>query len=312
MPSRINKITLTRTSPLTACGFALGAWHAANLEMYRALSRKRRTVIMSLAQRTIALAEGRQLEELAQMLEREGATTLPCPLVSILDAPDAGPVIAWLKNLAAGAFSHVILLTGEGLRRLLGFAERAGLRDSVLAALTKTRTVTRGPKPVRALKEVGLNPALVAAEPTTDGVIAALRSEDLQGKVVGVQLYKETNAPLVDFLQAAGATARTVLPYVYAPAADVDHVVHLIERMAQGQVDAIVFTSSPQVDRLFEVAGERAVTQDLGKALATTRVAAVGPIVAENLRSRGVKVEICPDQGFVMKNLVQHLKRAFA
>ena len=29
--------------------------------------------------RTIALAEGRQLEELAQMLEKEGATALRCP-----------------------------------------------------------------------------------------------------------------------------------------------------------------------------------------------------------------------------------------
>ena len=36
-----------------------------------------------LAGRTVALAEGRQLEELAQLLEKEGATTLRCPMVSI-------------------------------------------------------------------------------------------------------------------------------------------------------------------------------------------------------------------------------------
>src|SRR5205823_2471828 len=102
---------------------------------------------MSLQNRVIALAEGRQLEELARMLEQEGARTLRCPMVSILDTPDAGPVSAWLRELAAGHFGYVVLLTGEGLRRLVGFAEREGLRDAVIAALAKTRLVTRGPKP---------------------------------------------------------------------------------------------------------------------------------------------------------------------
>ena len=78
--------------------------------------------------RTVALAEGRQLAELAEMLEKDGATALRCPMVSILDAPDPAPVVAWLRELAADRFGYVVLLTGEGLRRLLGFAEREGLR----------------------------------------------------------------------------------------------------------------------------------------------------------------------------------------
>src|SRR5437660_11569367 len=101
----------------------------------------------SLEGRRIALAEGRQLEELAHMLEKEGAEALRCPMVSILDAPDSAPVMAWLKELVAGKFSYVILFTGEGLRRLLGLAERKGMREAVLAALRQTRVVTRGPKP---------------------------------------------------------------------------------------------------------------------------------------------------------------------
>ncbi len=262
--------------------------------------------------RTIALAEGRQLEELAQMLEREGATPLRCPMVSILDAPDAEPVLAWLRELLAGRFGYVVLFTGEGLRRLLSAAQRAGLREAVIAALGRTRTVTRGPKPVRALKEVGLAPTQVAESPTTEGVLATLRREALRGQTVGVQLYSASNPELVGFLEAAGATVRTVLPYVYAPAADAERVAQLIEEMAQGQVDAIVFTSSPQVDRLFEVAGQGGIEPALRQGLERSRVAAVGPVVAENLRHRGVRVDICPEQGFVMKNLVQLIRRDLA
>ncbi len=264
---------------------------------------------MSLTNHTIALAEGRQLEEMAQMLEKEGAEVLRCPMVSILDPADDGPALAWLNELVADQFSHVILLTGEGLRRLLSCAERHGLREHTIAALGRTRLVTRGPKPVRALKEVALAPAIVAPAPTTDGVIAALKTEPFQGKTVGVQLYNENNPALTDFLKAAGATVRTVQPYIYAPAADANRVKALFEQLDQGKVDVIVFTSSPQIDRLFEVANESGCRDMLIRALGKTKTAAVGPIVAENLLKRGLKVDICPEQGWVMKNLVQLMKR---
>lgn len=263
----------------------------------------------ALAGCTIALAEGRQLEELAQMLEKEGAIALRCPMVSILDAPDEAPILAWLDRLIAGQFETVVLLTGEGLRRLMGFAERAGKRQAVIDALSRTQTVTRGPKPVRALKEVGLSPALVADVPTTEGVIAALKSQELSGKSVGVQLYSPANPPLLDFLQAAGATAFPILPYVYAAATDAQRVADLIRQMAAGQVQAICFTSSPQVDRLWEVAAEQHLETLLQQGLQQVKVAAVGPVVADNLKLRGRAPDICPEQGFVMKNLVQHIKR---
>lgn len=264
-----------------------------------------------LAGKTVALAEGRQLEELVELLEREGAVPFRCPMLNILDAPDPAPITAWLRELVDDRFSHVVLLTGEGLRRLLGFAEREGMRNDVIAAVARTRTVTRGPKPVRALKEVGLSPAVIADVPTTEGVIVALQREELRGQTVGVQLYSPENRPLTDYLTSAGATARTVLPYVYAPAADAERVAELIGKMASGGVDVVVFTSSPQVDRLFEVASERRLDEALKRGLEQTQVAAVGPVVADNLRARGAPVHICPEQGWVMKNLVQRICRAF-
>ena len=217
-------------------------------------------------------------------------------------------MLAWLRDLTGRRFDLIVLLTGEGVRRLLACADRHDLRTQVIAALGQTRLITRGPKPVRALKEVGLVPSLVAQTPTTDGVIAALKAEDLHGKIVGVQLYSESNLPLTQFLSGAGATVMTVQPYVYAPAADTERVAKLFDLMDQGKIDAVVFTSSPQIDRLFEVANERGAYDLLMRGLAKTKIAAVGPIVAETLQKRALPVDICPEQGFVMKNLVQFIK----
>jgi uroporphyrinogen-III synthase len=259
--------------------------------------------------KTIALAEGRQLEELAALLEAEGATPLRCPLVSILDAPDAAPVEDWLRQLIAGRFDWVVLMTGEAVRRLRGFAERAGLEREYVEALAKARTLTRGPKPVQALKELGLSPTLVADAPTTAGVIETLQREALTGKLVGVTLFGRDNLELEHFLGAAGAGYRPVLSYVYAPAADEERVVELIDRLGRGEVAALLITSAPQVERLFEVAKGRGLEAAVRAGLEKACVAAVGPVAAQALRDRGAPVHLMQERGWVMKKLVRQLAR---
>src|SRR5262249_39173660 len=143
-------------------------------------------------------------------------------------------------------------------------------------------------------------PTRIAQAPTTEGVIASLREENLTGQTVGVTLYGEPNLPLEQFLHSAEAQVRAVMPYVYAPASDDDRVVDLITRLNRGEVDVLIFTSPPQLERLHEVAEQRGVVDLLRTGLQRTRVAAVGPVVAEHLREHGDPVHICPEQGFVM------------
>ena len=265
----------------------------------------------TLAGRTIAVPETRELDVFAAMLERRGASVLRCPLVAILDAPDPAPVLDWIRWFGGGACDDVILLTGEGLRRLLACIEKnqPQLRGDFVAQLARVRKITRGPKPARALRELGLKPDIAAGIPTTAGVIDALRAEQLANRTVGVQLYgTEPNAPLIDFLQAAGARVRTVAPYIYANKVDDSVVSVLLDRMTRGEIDAIAFTSTAQVDRLFAVAP---ATQVLA-ALAHTHVAAVGPVVADALAQRTVRAASMPTDSFFMKPLTSALEAALA
>ncbi len=263
-----------------------------------------------LSGRTVVMAEGRQSEDLAALLAAEGAVPLGYPLLSILDAPDAGPVTAWLDMLIAGRFSLVLLMTGEAVRRLADFAQREGRRDAYVEALRTTPTLTRGPKPGQALRELGLTPARVAPAPTTDGVIAAMGAMDLRGKAVGYTLYAAENPALDAALRSAGAEPHPVLSYVYAPAADDERVLELIGRLAGAGADWLVITSKPQVERLFDVAEKRGVLPILQAGLTRVKVAAIGPVAADALRERGARVDVCPEQGWQMKNLVRQMAKA--
>jgi uroporphyrinogen-III synthase len=263
-----------------------------------------------LSGRRIALPETRELDRLARMLEGEGAETLRCPLVAIKDIPDPLPVREWLGRFP---FDDLILYTGEGVRRLHGFACRLDLETLFLDGLRSARKITRGPKPERALRELALKSDLRAEVPTTDGLIATLAALDLRGRRVGVQLYPGAPvARVTGFLRDAGAQPDTVLPYVYASAAEEQRVVALIDRMAGGEVDAIAFTSSPQVERLVEVARATRREETLQAALQATAIAAVGPVVAGDLQRRGFNVAITPDHSYFMKPLVAAIVAALS
>jgi uroporphyrinogen-III synthase len=259
-----------------------------------------------LERRVIAVAEARELDVFAALLERRGAQVLRYPLVRIIDAPDPLPVLGWIRSAAQGGLDDLILLTGEGLRRIMSCIDRhqPQLRTPFLAALRQMRKVTRGPKPARALRELGLASDLPAAVPTTAGVIDALHGVDLQRRRVGVQLYgAEPNLPLIDFLRAAGAQVATVAPYLYADGASDAEVRQLIERMCAGGIDAIAFTSKAQVERLFRAAP----AEQVRTALAATNVAAIGPVVSETLASHGVAVDAMPQSAWFMKPLTASL-----
>lgn len=261
----------------------------------------------SLSGRTIAVPETRELDVFSAMLERRGACVVRCPLIQILDAPDPHPILDWIRRFNAASFDDLILLTGEGLRRLFSCIEQhePELRDGFVLELSRIRKITRGPKPAKALRELGLKPDIAAKVPTTAGVIDSLRTEDLVGRRVAVQLYgSEPNLPLIEFLRDAGARTMSVAPYVYAQKADDDAVRALLTKMANREVDVIAFTSSAQVDRLFAVGPEELVRE----ALKHTEVAAVGPVVAETLARRAVDVRFMPHDSFFMKPLTSALE----
>lgn len=268
----------------------------------------------TLASRVIALPESRQLDVLAGLFERRQATVLRVPLVAILDRPDQAPIKAWLEAFIRTPPDLFIVLTGEGLRRLRGAAQRAGLEEAFIKALARVHTLTRGPKPGRALKEMGLQADELAESPTTPGVIASLQARSLAGKRLAVQLYgDDPNTLLMDYLASCDlADCQVVAPYIYADDSEAAKVLELIYALAAGEVDMMAFTSKPQIHRLLSVARKHGLQDELQKGLARVLIAAVGPVVAEELEKAGVRVAVMPASSFFMKPLVTAAEQAFA
>ncbi len=266
----------------------------------------------SLANRLIGIPESRELDLLARMIETRGGRVVRCPLIAIRDSPDVDSIERWLFDVCTQELDTMIWMTGEGVRRIDGFAERLGYRDQLHTKLSYATTITRGPKPVRALRALGLTSNIAAPAPTTDGVIEALDTIDLGKQRVGLQLYgQEPNHKLQNAIRHRGAQPLPIAPYVYADDADEDQVNHFIEGLIQGDLDAVALTSATQVRRLFAVAQKHRRTELLTAALNSTCVAVVGPLVAESLQHAGVDPDLMPDNNFFMKPLVRSLVTYF-
>lgn len=260
----------------------------------------------------IAVPESRQLDTMAQLLEKRGAQVLRIPLIAIHDAPDEGPVLSWIEQFIDSPPDLFIILTGEGVRRLLALAERHALKAALVDALSQTSLLSRGPKPARALREIGIKNAVQANSPTTDGVIDSLTTMDLKGRRVAVQLYGEDpNVKLVNYLASRQGRVETVSPYVYADESDEKRVLALIRALIENAVDVIAFTSQPQFRRLQSVAKRHGLLDEMIKSLNQCCVAAIGPVVKGQLEESGIKVDIMPEQAFFMKPLVTEIMRYF-
>ena len=267
----------------------------------------------TLKDKTIALPESRQLDVLTGLFERRQAKVIRVPMVTILDSPDQDSVIYWLKTFIDSPPRYFVILTGEGLRRLISAAERNKLKDEFIYKLSLVLKISRGPKPVKALKEVGLNAEYLGKEPTTAGVIATLESLNLKNKDIAVQLYgTEPNISLIDYLRSRGVSnIRIIAPYIYSEHSDSLKVIGLVKHLYADKVDLIAFTSKPQVKRLFSVARENGLEGKLIEGLARTHVAAIGPIMQQELKDYRVDVSVAPEVSYSMKPLVKAAESLF-
>jgi len=262
----------------------------------------------------ILILETREEAQFSRLLAEQGADVLQCPMFEIHDAPDPAPVEAWIRRCIEQPFDDLVLMTGEGLRRLMKLARQTGLDADFVSALGKARTFARGPKPGRALREIGLEPEVTTEKPTSEGVAEMLSRVDLKGHRLGLQLYPDKDhGALIGAITAQGAEVDTVLPYAYdAKAADAN-IVTAIEEMAEGKIDAIALTNLGQVRRLIEVARARGAEARLREGLARTPIASVGPAVSDELKSHGLRADIYPaNDAFFMKPLISAMAVALA
>jgi uroporphyrinogen-III synthase len=242
--------------------------------------------------------ESRRSAEMAELIRNYGGEPIQAPSMREVSLADQHEALAFGTALIGGDQEILILLTGVGTRILIATLCTRWPREDVIAALGRLTLICRGPKPLAALKEVGLVPALAVPEPNTwRELLVELDSRmSVEGKRVAVQEYGARNEELLAGLRQRGARVEMVPVYEWAMPEDTAPLRTAIDRVVAGQVQVALFTSATQVGHVFRVAVEMGSADALRNAFRrATVVASIGPMTTAALREQGVDPDLHPE-----------------
>ena len=265
--------------------------------------------------RVLAL-ESRRAQELSKLISNYGGLPIVAPAMKEVPLESNSEALAFAAKLFAGEFDVVIFLTGVGARALLGVVESTYKRDEYVAVLQQIKVVARGPKPVAALREIGITPALSVPEPNTwrellgalDDAAQSAVGIRLDGARVAVQEYGVSNPELLEGLKKRGARVTRVPVYQWALPDDLAPLRAAIQSLAQEQMDVVLFTTSVQAVHLFEVAESMNLEKEMRTGLERAMVASIGPTTSEELSRLRIRVDLEPSHpkmGFLVKEAAE-------
>ncbi len=254
----------------------------------------------------VAAFESRRADEIERMIAKRGGVPFVSPSMREVAAEKNRAAIDFANRLITGRIDVIIFLTGVGTRILVEQVVRHVDRNRFLAAISDIKTVVRGPKPLAALRELGITPTFTVPEPNTWRELLTTLDEHLPvaNLVVGLQEYGVTNPSLIAGLEARGATVDAVHVYDWALPEDCGPLEQNIRRIAVGEVDVALFTSGNQVLNLLQLADDLGLADELREAFRRIVVASIGPTTSEMLRSQNLPVDLEPSHP-KMGHLVQ-------
>ncbi len=266
------------------------------------------------AGRTVAAFESRMADHMATLISRHGGTPLVGPSMQEIPLENNPEALDFADHLMAGSIDMVILLTGVGTRTLVDVWKTRFSLENITHALTRTTLVARGPKPIAALKELGLKPHLVVPEPNTwKDILQTLdtfKPAGLSGLQIAIQEYGIPNKELVEGLTKRGAQVTNVPVYRWALPDNVEPLKHALRSILDGNVAVVLFTSAAQVDHVVEMLHATNELEPFRHALEKTMVASIGPITTQRLRHHHFPVDFEPSHskiGILVKEASAHV-----
>ena len=224
-------------------------------------------------------------DEMASLIRRHGGVPIGAPVLQEHYRTDSPEVQQAIEDVCNGAVDIAIFLTGVGADAMMGIAESMGRLEAFEAGLRDITVVARSPKPARILRRHKIPIDVMPPEPYTSAdLTAAMSALDLDGRRIVFQRYGGPDSELPTYLRERGANHQELTLYDWGVPDDPTPVIELIDTIERGEVDALAFTSRPQVPNLLHIAGQAGLEQSLRHSLAgPVAVASVGPVCIRKL-----------------------------
>jgi uroporphyrinogen-III synthase len=237
--------------------------------------------------------ESRRASEIERLIRAQGGVPFVAPSMREVPLANNPQAFAFAERLFRGEFDMVIFLTGVGSRLLNQVIETRWPAGAFADALRRVAVVVRGSKPMAVMREWGVPVAVAVPEPNTWREILAVLDGRFERRIA-VQEYGRPSTELIEGLRARAAEVTTVPVYQWDLPEDLGPLREAVRKLAAGEFEVVLFTTSIQVQHLLHIAVEQGVEDAVRRALGRTVVASVGPTTSETLRESGIRVDLEP------------------
>jgi uroporphyrinogen-III synthase len=251
--------------------------------------------------------ESRRATEMAELIRKQGGNPFVAPSMREAPIENNSEAFEFAERLFRGGFDLMIFLTGVGTRALNKVLASRYPEEKFAEALRGIVVAARGPKPLAALRELKVPVAVTAPEPNTwHELLAALEGQT--GRRIAMQEYGKSNTELLDALRARGAEVTPVRVYQWDLPEDLAPLREAVHRIADGQADVAMFTTSIQLPHLYRIAAEEGLQDQMQQGLRAMAIASIGPTTTETLEEFGLQPDITPSHpkmGFLVKETAE-------
>jgi uroporphyrinogen-III synthase len=242
--------------------------------------------------------ESRRSVEIERLIRNQGGVSFVAPSmreIPLEENPAAFEFAARLfhPETSADGFDMVVFLTGVGARLLNQILEKRHPPGSLAQALRSVAVVVRGSKPLAVMREWDVPVAVVVPEPNTWREVLAA-TEGRPERRIAVQEYGRPIPELIEGLERRGAEVTTVPVYQWDLPLDLGPLREAARRLANGEFDVLLLTTSMQMPHLLRVAAEEGLESGARRAVERMVVASVGPSTTETLRELGITADFEP------------------
>jgi len=226
-----------------------------------------------------------QAGELSLLLEAEGAEVSLLPLHELVPPEDWSPVDESIHRL--DTYHWAVFASTNSVRFYLGRILDLG-RDT--RAFAQMAVAVVGETTAQCLREYGLEPDLVPAIRSQEGLVEAFETIDVDGQKILIPASAIGRTLLDEALSARGATVCRVVTYENRPPGP--GAVDMPPALVEDRLDLFIFLSPSSVRHFLLTVGEQRAMDQLTR----RHIACIGPTTAAAVRELGLEVSVQPEE----------------
>jgi len=240
-------------------------------------------------------------QRLAEAIEAAGGMPVPVPFIETVIPEDNPALDSLFKNI--DTYDYIAFSSRKAIEAF--FSSRYEVNESDLSGI---KFCAIG-KDADLLREYGINPDIVPAEPSPAGIIRSLANtegiERMSVAVIVPELRGITEPNVVpDFisgLQELGMEVTRVNAYRTGPA-EIKDKTEILSGIVSGSYDIIAFTSTAEAEAFLLMMAGRSLQPD-------QVIACFGPYTAANVRKMGLEVDLVAEDYSSFKGFADAMKQ---